>query len=145
MKKEDNKDTYDDLLQTCNKSLYEQSSKLSTICRGMVYAIIATIWAVSYKDGVFHMPEGWFLWTIFLCGMYIFADIMHYFLDTSFYFKSAQHIFRHRKLTTSVSKDDANKFVKNSRRSYYFLCAKYGLSIIILMLFVTSMIFYSFA
>lgn len=138
--KENKKDTYDDLLASSNKSLYEQSSKVSTISRGMVYAIIATIWAISYKEGIFYFPQGWLLATMCLCGLFILMDLIHYYIDTRFHYKQAQNIFRHKNLSKESNWEDALKYAKNAKVSFNFLRAKFYFAIVILVCFVIGII-----
>lgn len=136
----DKKDTYDDLLGSSNKSLYEQSSKVSTISRGMVYAIIATIWAISYEDGSFSFPRGWLLITICLCGAFLVLDLVHYYVDTFFHYKQTQDIFWHKNLTREISREDGVKYAKNGKLSYGFLSSKFYLVLVIVVCFLIGVI-----
>lgn len=141
--KENKKDTYDDLLTSSNKSLYEQSSKVSTISRGMVYAIIATIWAISYKEGAFSIPRGWLLVTICLCGAFILLDLIHYYIDTRFHYNQTQTIFWHKNLTKESNRDDVIKYAKNARLSFGFLRAKFYLAISVMICFIIGIVYAS--
>ena len=134
------KDTYDDLLASSNNSLYEQSSKVSSISRGLVYAIIATIWAVSYENGSFSFPKEWLLAAICLCGAFLVIDLTHYFIDTCFHYKQAQSIFWHKKLSDVSTREDAIKYARNAKVSFIFLVTKFVIVLIIISSFVVGVI-----
>lgn len=132
-------DTYDDLLGASSKALYEQSTKVSTICRGMVYAIIGTIWIVSYSDGMFYKPTCWLLWTLGLCGLYLVLDMTHYFVDSCFHYNREQKIFAQNKLLQEASKSEKQKYAKNAKRSFGFLVTKFCLTLLIVIIFVIGL------
>lgn len=135
------KATYEDLMKKCNHALYEQSSKVSSICRGMVYATIATVWAILYDDGQFCMPEGIMLWTLGLCALFIVVDIVHYFYETCFNYRLSQKVFKEEKdQTKPIREDDLNKFVRNSQRSFWFIVGKFTIAMITIVIFAWAVV-----
>ena len=136
-------DTYDDLLRTSNEALYTQSSKVSTICRGMVYAIVATIWAISYDGTRFSIPKGWLLVSSLMCCGFIILDIIHYFTDSHFHYRRVQDIFKNQKLSNKATSEYSNKYVKQSKRSYYFLVSKFILALLIMIVFIIGLLNHS--
>lgn len=135
------KDTYEDLLKKCNVALYEQSSKVSTICRGMVYAVIASTWAMLYDNGHFYMPEGIMLWTLGVCALFILVDIVHYFCETCFNYCTSQRVFKEEKQSEPIREKDLKKFVRNSKCSFWFVVSKFALSLFVIVMFACAIIF----
>ena len=135
-----NKATYEDLMKQCNHALYEQSSKVSTICRGMIYAIITTVWAILYNDGHFCMPEGIMLWTLGLCALFIIVDIVHYFCETCFNYRLSQKVFKHEDQSKPIRTKDLKKFVRNSQRSFWFIVGKFSVAMITIVVFACAVV-----
>lgn len=134
------KDTYEDLLKKSNKALYEQSSKVSTICRSMVYAVIATVWAILYDNGHFSMPEGVMLWTLGFCALFIIVDIVHYFYETCFNFTLSQRVFKYEDQSKPIRKNDLREFARNSKCSFWFIVGKFTLAMATIGVFVYAVI-----
>ena len=134
------KDTYEDLLKKSNKALYEQSSKVSTICRSMVYAVIATVWAILYDNGHFSMPEGVMLWTLGFCALFIVVDIVHYFYETCFNFTLSPRVFKYEDQSKPIRKNDLRKSVRNSKCSFWFIVGKFILAMATIGVFVYAVI-----
>lgn len=63
-----------------------QSSKVSQNIRTLVMGIIAIIWVVSYKNGAFELPNTLLVVSLFISFGYLIIDILHYFLDSRFYY-----------------------------------------------------------
>lgn len=134
------KDTYEDLLKKSNTILYEQSSKVSTICRSVIYAMFATIWAISYEDGCFNIPQGIMLYTLGTCIVFLFIDVLHYFIETCFHFRTTQVVFRFRVQSDGINEADKKRFVRNSKRSFRFIIYKFAITIIAMVMFGYSVI-----
>lgn len=64
--------------------LYEMSSKAKTVGRSVVFSIIATTWTLSYSYGMF-IPTLYIKWSLGLALIYLFLDLLYYFLMTTVY------------------------------------------------------------
>lgn len=129
------KDTYEGLIKQGNEVLYKQSAQVSSICRKVIYALFATIWALSYKDGSFYIPHGIMFWTLVACVVFLFVDILHYFRETCFMHKIIHYAYNRGKQSDEISQDDANKYVENSKRSFRYICYKFGITVFAMTLF----------
>lgn len=143
MAEKNDKETLDDLIKSSNNSKYNQSSKLSDICRYWMYALIGIIWSMSYKDHQFIIEDGWVL-SAFICAIvFHIIDIVHYLSSTifhhveSFYLDDSKNISNQE--IADVKSIDKQRRRRNSRWSFAFLLCKPILAIIASILFIIAM------
>lgn len=121
--------------EECQNYHYKQSSKVSQLIRNIIYAIIGTIWVMIYKDPGVQSPGAMLTLTLGSCLLYLLVDLIHYFADACSYrvetFRLDRDcnregiLFRHEEYMDRVSK-----------RSFIMLCVKFGLIILIAVIFV---------
>ena len=119
------------LLEECQNYHYSQSSKASSLSRTIIYGIIGTCWILIYADNEFHEPC--ILLEIALASsfIYLLLDLIHYFTDSCSYRKE---YFR---LNDDLTADRHEKYMdKVSKRSFYILIMKFGLAIVIAVIFI---------
>lgn len=66
------------------KYLSEMSIKARSVGRNVVFAVIATSWALAYNNNVFS-PIPLVVWALTLAIIYVFFDLLYYVLTTAIY------------------------------------------------------------
>lgn len=100
--------------------------------------IIAIIWVVSYKNGAFELPNTLLVVSLFISFGYLIIDILHYFLDSRFYYNKLIS------LENNYGQKDYLKvynqaLIDHSKVSYYWIWVKVIVFAIIALLFVIGM------
>ena len=115
-----------------------QSSKVSQNIRTLVMGIIAIIWVVSYKDGAFELPNTLLVVSLFISFGYLIIDILHYFLDSCFYYNKLISLEKHygQKVYLKVYNQE---LIKHSKVSYRWIWTKVIVFAIIAILFIIGM------
>lgn len=115
-----------------------QSSKVSQNIRTLVMGIIAIIWVVSYKDGAFELPNILLVVSLFISFGYLIIDILHYFLDSRFYYNKLISLEKHygQKVYLKVYNQE---LIKHSKVSYRWIWTKVIVFAIIAILFIIGM------
>jgi len=131
-------ETYDDLIDNCSHSLYEQSTKVSNISRGIIYALIGTVWVISYVDGHFIFPRGWLLVTVIICLCFLLVDLVHYFVETCFYHREAHNVHNNR--TDSYLPIHNKRMIKRSRRSLGYIITKFSICLLAMASFIIDLL-----
>lgn len=73
-------------IKECAGAKYTQSSKVSSLCRYIIYAVLAMVWPLSYES-----DKGFVLTNVFLiiallgALLYLLLDIVHYYTDSIAY------------------------------------------------------------
>lgn len=111
-------------LKECQEYHYNQSSKVSSLARTIVYGIIGTLWILIYSDNIYREPCLWIKIALGLSFAYLLLDLAHYFWDScnyrNEYFRLEQErnrdgiLHRHEEYMDRVSK-----------RSFHILKAKF--------------------
>lgn len=142
MSESNDKETLDELIKSSNNSKYNQSSKLSDICRYWMYALIGIIWSMSYKNHQFIIEDNWIL-SAFICVIvFHIIDIGHYLSSTIFHHIESFYLDNNKKMSNKeineVKLMDKRRRRKNSRVSFVLLLCKPLLAIIASILFVIA-------
>jgi len=119
--------------EECEDFHYKQSSKVSTLARNIIYGIIGTIWVIVYSSSTKQVELPCMMLTICLmvCFLYLIFDVIHYFADAYSYRKES---FR---LENVDDFDRHERYMdKISRRSFIIFCVKFGVTIILAILFI---------
>lgn len=138
MTNEEVKEKFEESIEEGNRFYGAQSSKVSQNIRTLVMGIIAVIWVVSYNNGVFILPNKLLVGTLFLSFFYLGMDILHYFLDTCFYYNkliSLEKNYGQKMYLTTYNQ----ALIKYSKVSYGWIWAKVIVFAIIAILFVVGM------
>lgn len=82
--------------------LRDSSSKVSTVGRSVFFAIIATVWTLSFSNNSFN-PSCLNKWSLVLAIIYVFLDLLNYLLTTAVFkyilnnfFELTEEGFRYR-------------------------------------------------
>ena len=62
----------------------DASSNFRNEGRKAIYAIIAIAWTISFSEGKF-TPTCYVLWSLGLAILYVFLDLLHFLISSSFY------------------------------------------------------------
>lgn len=89
----DNQDLIKKELEECQNYHYNQSSKVSSLSRNIVFGIIGTSWVLIYANGSYKRPCLGIIIALGLSFVYLLLDLTHYFSDSCSYKK---RIFRTR-------------------------------------------------
>jgi len=116
---------------------YSQSSKFSSVSRSLVFGILGTIWVVIYSDDSIVIPNDWLLYSLFSCLTFLFADVVHYFLDSISYQKELSKL---DKYTTQEELDTKHekKMDSISKRSHLFIIIKFVILFVACLFFVVG-------
>lgn len=122
-------------LKECQEYHYNQSSKVSSLSRNIVYGIIGTCWVLIYADNHYNKPCTWLIIALGLSFAYLLLDLYHYFSDSRRYreeyfeLEQKKNIVNHEAYMNRVSK-----------RSYHLLIAKFYSVLAIAVIFVIAII-----
>lgn len=123
--------------RSCESSKNVQSSKFSNISRSMIYAIIATNWVLLYvgENPKIENLNNWLFSSVILSFIYIFIDVIHYFVDTCRYVVLSRRLYdSNMEISERVS--IGRKGMKSiSRYSFYAILGKSAIT------FITSIVF----
>lgn len=132
------KEKFEESIEEGNRFYGVQSAKVSQNIRNLVSGIIAIIWVVSYDNGVFELPNMLLIISLFLSFAYLAIDILHYFIDTCFYYNkliSLEKNYGKEKYLTTYNQ----ALIKYSKVSYGWIWVKVIVFAIIATLFVVGM------
>ncbi|MBQ6777175.1 MAG: hypothetical protein IJP52_02570 [Paludibacteraceae bacterium] len=138
MTNEEVKEKFEESIEEGNRFYGAQSSKVSQNIRTLVMGIIAIIWVVSYNNGIFKLPNLLLIISLFISFGYLVIDILHYFLDTRFYYNkliSLEKNYGQKMYLTTYNQ----ALIKYSKVSYGWIWAKVIVFAIIAILFVVGM------
>lgn len=142
MEEKNDKETLDDLIKSSNNSKYNQSSKLSDICRYWMYALIGIIWSMSYNDHQFVIKDSWVLSAFTFAIAFHIIDIAHYLSSTIFHHVESFYLDNSKKMSNKkineVKSTDKRRRRNNSRVSFVILLCKPLLAIIASVLFIIA-------
>lgn len=129
-------ETKDELINEVSDYQYKQSGQVSTLCRYVIYGIVGTVWVLSYVNGNLEKPNILLLLSIIFSFIYLLLDVIHYYMDTFFYYRES-----HKLMNDCITEENHAKcMVETSKRSFVLLTHKFILTIIISLLFVGGMI-----
>lgn len=138
MTEKETKENYEASIEEGQGFYNAQSSKVSQNIRTLVMGIIAIIWVVSYKDGAFELPNTLLVVSLFISFGYLIIDILHYFLDSRFYYNKLISLEKHYGQKTYL-KVYNQALIDHSKVSYYWIWAKVIVFAIIAILFIIGM------
>ena len=127
-------------IKECAGHKYAQSSKVSSLCRFIIYAILALVWPLSYVSNKGFNFTNIFLIIALLGSLaYLLLDIIHYFTDSVAY----------HSLAMTLQKGDGDEQClrwyyevqseKIGCRSSRFLTCKFIFMLVISVFFITGM------
>ena len=115
-----------DELKSCSTYKYSQSSKVSSLARTIVYAIIGLIWTFFYSPNDGFSIKSTYLFVVFcLALLYLVLDITHYFVDTIGYHKMAYELEQSGKDEEILQKYYAEQSKQIERNSLVLFIIKY--------------------
>ena len=118
-----------ELLDHLNKIYCEQTSNCSEICRKIVFALFAIIWALSYSDGNLNYTIYTIIVSLILV-LYLIVDTLQYFLTALSYRKHFYGIkdgFAQGESIEKISEKEAEKREIINNRSFRFMVFKVAL------------------
>ena len=130
---------FEDSIEEGNGFYNTQSTKVSQNTRTLVMGIITTIWVVSYNDGSFMLSNNWMIASLFIGFAYLAIDILHYFIDTCFYYNkllSLEKKYGDKKYLTTYNQS----LIKHSRLSYIWIWIKFLSFVIIAFTFLIGIL-----
>ena len=135
------KEKFEESIEEGNRFYGAQSAKVSQNIRTLVMGIIAIIWVVSYNNGIFELPNTLLVISLFASFIYLAIDILHYFIDTCFYYNkliSLEKNYGQNLYLTTYNQ----ALIKYSRVSYRWIWAKVIVFAIIATIFIIGMCFH---
>ena len=132
------KEKFEESIEEGNRFYGAQSAKVSQNIRTLVMGIIAIIWVVSYNNGVFELPNLLLIISLFTSFGYLLIDILHYFLDTRFYYNKLISLEKNYGQEMYLTRYN-QALIKYSKVSYGWIWAKVIVFAIIAILFVVCM------
>lgn len=139
--KNDPKVVFKEEIKACGNYKYSQSTKVSSLGRTIIYAILGLVWAVSYSPQTGFMIESLILSIAFFCALfYLLIDITHYFVDTIGFHSLSNHLQRGKGSTESVRAYYKRQSQIISKVSFRFLVSKFVLLVAISILFIIGML-----
>ena len=132
------KEKFEESIEEGNRFYGAQSAKVSQNIRTLVMGIIAIIWVVSYNNGVFELPNLLLIISLFTSFGYLLIDILHYFLDTRFYYNKLISLEKNYGQEMYLTRYN-QALIKYSKVSYGWIWAKVIVFAIIAILFVVGM------
>ena len=119
--------------------MYSQSSKFSSVSRSLVFGMIGTIWVITYTDKTIDLPNYWLLFSLFVCLLFLLADVVHYFWDSMSY---QSELYRMESYKTQEDLDEKHEKRMDviNNRSHYFIVAKFIILLISALLFFIGII-----
>jgi len=132
----------DDLLNNLNKIFGEQTSNCSEICRKIVFALFAIIWALSFSNGELKFTI-YLVIVSFLLVLYLIIDTLQYFLTALEYrkhFLSIQEAIKAGAPTDLIAKSEREKRKKINSNSFRMMVCKVSLLPVIFIMLIFSLI-----
>lgn len=138
----DRKEVFKEEIKECSGYKYSQSSKVSSLSRTIIYAIIGLIWAFSFnsENGGFNLQNRILIWAFFFSLFFLIIDITHYFVDTIHYHGLICLLERSEMEITATREKYENKKEIVEDVSHIFLIIKYILMIVTASIFITGML-----
>ena len=65
--------------------MYNQSSKLSSVSRNLIFGILGTIWILTYAEGKLTIPKPQLFYALLISLLFMALDVLHYFMDSISY------------------------------------------------------------
>lgn len=128
------KNNYETAIGEAQEYYGNQSGKVATISRTLVYGMITTVWVVSYSDGAIQIPHPILLVALFCCFIYLLFDLSLYFANACRYHKQQILLEEHK------GKNDAAYIAQNGEynktmisihnKAFIWICIKFGLFIV---------------
>lgn len=137
---QETKKNFEDSIEEGQGFYNAQSSKVSQNIRTLVMGVIAIVWLVSYKNGVFELPHWLLVTALFLSFIYLVIDILHYFRDSCFYYNKLISLEQNYGQKTYL-KEYNHALIKHSKVSYRWIWAKVIVFAIIAILFLVGMFY----
>lgn len=119
--------------------MYQQSSKFSSVSRNLVLGIIGTDWFLTYVDGKLRIPNLYLFISLLLGLMFLFVDVIHYFLDSMSYQKELYRLDKYKTEQDLIHKHEP-KMDKINKRSHNFIVVKFRLLVFASILFFIGLI-----
>lgn len=136
--KEEVKKRFEESIEEGQGFYHTQSTKVSQNIRTLVMGIIAIIWVVSYNDGLFELPNIWLIISLFSCFLYLSIDIIHYYIDTCFYYKKLLSLDEYYGKEEYLEIYN-QALIKYSKVSFLWIKIKFYLFAIIAIIFIIGM------
>lgn len=128
-------------IKDCSEYKYSQSSKVSSLGRTIIYAIIGLVWAISYTPNEGFYLQNNLLAIAFYCALfYLILDLAHYFIDTIAYHSIAHRLERGVGSKNSLVKESNKRMRRIEISSFCFLVCKFFLILVISSLFLLGML-----
>jgi hypothetical protein len=103
--------------------MYAQSSKFSSVARNLIFGIMGTIWAFSFKDGEITLHHPWLSYALLLSIIFLLCDVIHYFSDTMSYNRQQYKIDHYKEDSDFVNHEKRMDYI--NKRSHRFIIAKF--------------------
>lgn len=116
--------------------MYKQSSNFSSVSRSLVLGIIGTDWFLTYIDGKLRIPNLYLFNSLLLGLMFLFVDVIHYFLDAVSYQKELYRLDKYETEQDLKNKHEP-EMDKINKRSHKFIVAKF-----VLLVFASTLFFF---
>lgn len=129
----------DKRLEECQKYHYNQSSKVSTLSRNIIYGMIGTCWVLLYSNNTYHKPCVGLLITLSLCFAYLLIDLIHYFSDSCSY-RNAYFVLDANRTNENILNTHESNMTRVSKRSYVWLHVKFWTMLLVSIVFVCSVL-----
>lgn len=134
------RDVFEKEITRCAEHKYAQSSKVSSLCRFVIYAILALVWPLSYDaTSGFTFTNAFLLISLFGSLAYLLLDIIHYFTDSVAYHSLAMTLQKGDGDEQSLKWYYEYQSEKIGCRSTCFLTWKFVLMLAISACFITGM------
>lgn len=126
------------LLDSIQENYKAQSGTLSTVTRATTGVILGCVWAICYKNQKIEIPNIWLLLTFVTSMVFLVVELLHYFVDSWFYYNKSEEIVKSK---GNFDFDKVDKETKNhSCCSFYFLMSKAFIVFCLCLIFVTGII-----
>jgi len=127
-------------IKECAEYKYAQSSKVSSLCRYIVYAVLALVWPLSYESDQGFVLTNVFLIIVLLGSLlYLLLDIVHYYTDSIAYHSLAMTLQKGKEDEQCLRRYYEVKSEKIGRRSTRFLTYKFVFMLVIALCFIAGM------
>lgn len=115
-----------------------QTKSVSDNARKIIWAILASVWVVCYKEGYFEIPNTLLVIASLGGFVYLAVDLVHYFCDSCFLFRKNNELYRDE-ITNEYLIGQNAVVHENTISSFVFLCIKFGFVFLIAVLFIIGL------
>jgi len=130
---------YDQAIEEAQSFYADQSGKVATISRSIVFGMIGTIWVVWYSDGEIKDIHFVTLLSMFFCFVYLMYDVFLYFQNALFYHDKLVQLEDNFKKSNYLDKSYSDELLNYSKKACANMKRKYWIFIFVSVSFVVGM------